>query len=74
MALKISSGYGIAEIMLDIEEGSNTSLASAVLNASTTVDIVFDCENEIAMTAGETKKISASDKRPRTQAIERCVY
>ena len=54
------SGYGIAEIMLDIEEGSNTSLASAVLNASTTVDIVFDCENEIAMTAGETKKISAS--------------
>lgn len=54
------SGYGIAEIMLDIEEGNNASLASAVLNASATVDIVFDCENEIAMTAGETKKISAS--------------
>lgn len=54
------SDYGVAEIMLDIEDGENASLASAVLNAPETVDIVFDCESEIALTAGEQRKITAS--------------
>ncbi len=54
------SDYGVAEISLDIEDGENDSVASAVLNASETVDIVFDCEDEIALTAGEQRKISAT--------------
>lgn len=67
------SDYGVAEIMLNIKDGENSSLASAVLNVPDTVDIVFDCGEEIAMTVGEQRKISAS-AMPESASDREIVY